>query len=137
MPVKGAILSAVSTRGLSTAWTARSTALRRPRWNPAGPLTAHSNASIPSEVPEPEDVGPDDPPSAAVRAFIAQHTRALLRADLTDRYDPDGVSAVHQMRGGPRLRNGLRRFWSPRRAEWARSGSDSTFTTVNPPCSRT
>jgi hypothetical protein len=58
-----------------------------------------AQASVPSEVSEPEDVGPDDPASAAVRAFIAQHTRAPRRADVTYRRDPDGVSdSVHRMR---------------------------------------
>ncbi len=80
-----------------------------------------AQASVQSEVPEPEDVGPDDSASAAVWAFIAQHTRAPRRADLTCRRDPDGVSdSVHRMRvAARRLRSGLRVFRSLLDREWA------------------
>jgi inorganic triphosphatase YgiF len=80
-----------------------------------------AQASVPSEVPEPEDVGPDDPASAAVQAFIAQRTRAPRRADLTYRRDPDGVSdSVHRMRVAAQLlRSGLRVFRSLLDREWA------------------
>jgi inorganic triphosphatase YgiF len=80
-----------------------------------------AQASVPSEVPEPEDVGPDDPASAAVPAFIAQHTRAPHRADLTYRRDPDGVSdSMHWMRAAARrLRSGLRVFRSLLDRAWA------------------
>ncbi len=73
-----------------------------------------AQASVPSEVPEPEDVGPDDPGSAAVRAFITRHTGAPRRADLSYRRDSDGVSdSMHRMRvAARRLRSGLRVFRS-------------------------
>ncbi len=78
-------------------------------------------ASAPPEVPEPEDVGPDDPASAAVRAFIAHHTRALRGADLKFRRDPDGPwDSVHKMRVAcRRLRSGLRVFGPLLDREWA------------------
>jgi inorganic triphosphatase YgiF len=80
-----------------------------------------AQASVPSEVPEPENAGPDDPASAAVPAFIAQHTRAPHRADLTNCRDPDGVSdSAHRMRvAARRLRSGLRVFRSLLDREWA------------------
>jgi CHAD domain-containing protein len=69
-------------------------------------------ASAPPEVPEPADVGPDDPASAAVQAFIAQHIRAFRTADLNYRRDPQGPwDSVHKMRvAARRLRSGLRVF---------------------------
>ncbi len=69
-------------------------------------------ASAPPEVPEPQGVGPDDPASAAVQAFIAVHTRAFRAADLAFRRDPEGpFDAVHKMRVATRrLRSGLRVF---------------------------
>jgi CHAD domain-containing protein len=78
-------------------------------------------ASAPPEVPEPEEVGPDDPASAAVQAFIAVHTRAFRAADLTFRRDPEGpFDAVHKMRvAARRLRSGLRVFRPLLDREWA------------------
>jgi CHAD domain-containing protein len=69
-------------------------------------------ASAPPEVPEPDDVGPDDPASAAVQAFIALHTRAFRASDLAFRRDPEGpFDAVHKMRvAARRMRSGLRVF---------------------------
>ena len=78
-------------------------------------------ASAPPEVPEPEDVGPGDPASAAVQAFIATHTRAFRAADLAFRRDPEGpFDAVHKMRvAARRLRSGLRVFRPLLDREWA------------------
>jgi CHAD domain-containing protein len=78
-------------------------------------------ASAPSEVPEPEAVGPDDTASAAVQAFIATHTRAFRTADLAFRRDPEGpFDAVHKMRvAARRLRSGLRVFRPLLDREWA------------------
>ncbi|HET6755219.1 MAG TPA: CYTH and CHAD domain-containing protein [Jiangellaceae bacterium] len=73
------------------------------------------------EVPEPDEVGADEPASAAVQAFIALHTRALRAADLVFRRDPDGPwDAVHKMRvAARRLRSGLRVFRPLLDREWA------------------
>jgi inorganic triphosphatase YgiF len=78
-------------------------------------------ASAPPEVPEPDDVGPDEPASAAVQAFIALHTRAFRAADLNFRRDPEGPwDAVHKMRvAARRLRSGLRVFRPLLDREWA------------------
>ncbi|MBD0292985.1 MAG: CYTH and CHAD domain-containing protein [Jiangellaceae bacterium] len=69
-------------------------------------------ASAPSEVPEPADVGPGEPVRDAVRAYLARHTRALRAADLAYRRDPEaGAEPVHDMRVAiRRLRSGLRFF---------------------------
>jgi CHAD domain-containing protein len=78
-------------------------------------------AATASEVPEPADVGPDDPASAAVQAFIALHTRAFRTADLVYRRDPEGPwDAVHKMRvAARRLRSGLRVFRPLLDRDWA------------------
>jgi CHAD domain-containing protein len=78
-------------------------------------------ASAPPEVPEPDEVGPDDPAGAAVQAFIALHARALRAADLAFRRDPEGPwDAVHKMRvAARRLRSGLRVFRPLLDREWA------------------
>jgi CHAD domain-containing protein len=72
-----------------------------------GPL-----AATPPEVPEPDDVGPDDPARLAVQAYVAKHTIALRAADISFRRDPDGPwDSVHRMRvAARRLRSGLRVF---------------------------
>jgi inorganic triphosphatase YgiF len=78
-------------------------------------------ASAAPEVPEPEDVRPGDPASAAVQAFIALHTRAFRAADLAFRRDPEGPwDAVHKMRvAARRLRSGLRVFRPLIERNWA------------------
>ena len=78
-------------------------------------------AAAAPEVPEPDEVGADEPASAAVQAFIALHTRALRAADLVFRRDPDGPwDAVHKMRvAARRLRSGLRVFRPLLDREWA------------------
>jgi CHAD domain-containing protein len=78
-------------------------------------------ASAPPEVPEPEEVGPDGPASAAVQAFIAAHTRALRDADLNFRRDPEGPwDSVHKMRVAcRRLRSGLLVFRPLLDRQWA------------------
>jgi CHAD domain-containing protein len=74
-----------------------------------------------SALPEPEDVGPDDPASAAVQSFIAIHTRAFRAADLAFRRDPEGpFDSVHKMRvAARRLRSGLRVLRPLLDREWA------------------
>jgi inorganic triphosphatase YgiF len=69
-----------------------------------GPATAD-----PADIPEPEDVGPDDPAGAAVTAYLRTHARAFLHQDVRVRRDlPD---SVHQMRvAARRLRSGLKTF---------------------------
>ncbi|MGH8775000.1 MAG: CHAD domain-containing protein [Jiangellaceae bacterium] len=78
-------------------------------------------AGRPPEVPEPDAVGPDDPAREAMQAYLARHTRALRRADLSFRRDPDVPwDAVHQMRvAARRLRSGLRVFRPLLDREWA------------------
>jgi CHAD domain-containing protein len=78
-------------------------------------------AAAPPEVPEPGDVGPDDPAHLAVRAYLAQHTIALRAADISFRRDPDGPwDSVHRMRvAARRLRSGLRVFRPLLDRDWA------------------
>ncbi len=80
-----------------------------------GPL-AHE----PSDVPEPVDVGPEDPAGAAVTAHMRRHARALLLQDVRVRRDlPD---SVHQMRvAARRLRSGLKVFEPLLDYDWAES----------------
>ncbi len=80
-----------------------------------------AQAAAAPEVPEPADVGSDDPADAAVQAFIAMHTRAFRAADLVYRRDPEGPwDAVHKMRvAARRLRSGLRVFRPLLDREWA------------------
>ena len=72
----------------------------------------------PPDVPEPAEVGPDDPAGAAVTAYLRTHTRAFLNQDVRVRRDlPD---AVHQMRvAARRLRSGLKTFGELVDPEWA------------------
>lgn len=78
-----------------------------------GPL-AHE----PCDVPEPVDVGREDPAGAAVTAHLRRHARALLLQDVRVRRDlPD---SVHQMRvAARRLRSGLKVFEPLLDYDWA------------------
>jgi CHAD domain-containing protein len=75
-------------------------------------------AVAPPEVPEPDDVTPDQPARDAIRAHLARHTRRLRSADIGVRRDlPD---SVHQMRvSARRLRSGLRVFRPLLDRQWA------------------
>lgn len=75
-------------------------------------------ASEPPDVADPEDVSPDDPAGAAVRAHLVRHVGAFLRQDMRVRRRlPD---AVHQTRvAARRLRSGLKVFEPLVDREWS------------------
>jgi len=74
-------------------------------------------ASAPPDPPVPGPVGPDDPVTDAIAAFLRRHVRALMGADLgIRRGQPD---SVHQLRVATRrLRSGLKTFAPVLDPEW-------------------
>jgi CHAD domain-containing protein len=72
-----------------------------------------------ADIPEPDEVSPDDPAGDAVHAHLVTHARRFLLQDIRVRRDlPD---SVHQMRvAARRLRSGLRVFAPLVDPEWSR-----------------
>lgn len=76
------------------------------------------DAGGPADVREPVSVGPLDPASEAITAFLRKYIRAFIKQDVRVRRDlPD---AVHQMRvAARRLRSGLKAFGPLVDEQWA------------------
>jgi len=76
------------------------------------------DAGGPPDVLEPADVGPLDPASAAITAFLRKYIRAFINQDV--RVHRDLPDAVHQMRvAARRLRSGLKAFGPLVDTKWA------------------
>lgn len=108
---KGALLNAVSAAMLAAGAV--------PGGSSKAATAVGPRASDPPDIPEPDEVDPDDSASDAVRAHLERHGRRFLLQDVRVRRDlPD---SVHQMRvAARRLRSGLQAFGPLVDQEWAK-----------------